>query len=75
MQLIADSVEPVLFGNAEKILDFGRGGAACHLIRIIYLIRIKSFHLFFGDKTALIAEPLFCQVLTTIVSHFLFSAS
>jgi len=61
----------VLLANAENLLDLGRKAR----VRIIYLLRVKFFHFFSGDKAALMAEPLLSQVLAAVVAHLFLCAA
>lgn len=58
----------MLLADAEELLDFRWLVAE---VWIVDLLGVKPLHLLFRDKTALVAEPLFCQILPTVVSDFL----
>ena len=61
----------------ERILcDFKDTFRSWHLnlqVWVIDLISVESFHFCLCDKATLEAEPLLCEILTTVVADFLFS--
>lgn len=72
MRRAAGHIHVVILAYAEDLLDLWNGVAH---IGVIYLVRVQFLHFFFRDKTTLMAEPLFSQVLTTIVSYFFLGAT